>query len=137
MDITEQRLQWPTPIDWFQYKIDHRWDAQLIFHGILRHTWDEVFNLLINYGLNPEDKIVHLNEFYPNWRGLNEETSENMRNWVWTTVLEYLINKSISNGAKAMFVFTWKESMRTFLIKHGFIKIDNDRYVKILSPKKH
>jgi hypothetical protein len=76
--------------------------------------------------------MVHLNEFYPNWRWLDEKISENMRNWLGSTVLEFLINKSIAEWAKAMFVFSGKISMQSFLIKHGFTEAWKYQYIKIL-----
>lgn len=105
--------------DWYQYRIefsnDKEWDAQLIYQFVKNRTWTDVFDVLIKHWLDPNDKMVHLNEFYPNWRGLNELLRKWMRNGVWSKVLDFLITKAIREWAKAMYVLTWRLSMKAFL----------------------
>lgn len=136
MKISEQKLQWKEAIDGYQYKIefpdDIKGDARLIFETLIERIGTYIFQVLVRKGLNKEDKIVQLNEFYPNGKGLDEKNGENMKEGRGTTVLDYLIKKAIAEGAKAMCAFTGKTSMQSFLLKHDFEEVTKYRYIKIL-----
>lgn len=98
MQITEDKLQWENPVDGYQYRIRSsddapEGDAQIIFIYV-HDTLAEVQLVLLSHGLRPEDKIVQLNTFYPNGRGLNEITGEHMRRGVGTVMLDPLYCQS-------------------------------------------
>lgn len=136
MEISEKKLYWQNPVDWYQYKINlpdnRQGDAMLIYQNAKFRVWTEIIKVFTQLGLEPNDKVVHLNEFYPNWRWLNESIWKYMRTGLWTKILKYLIKISKHRKAKAMFVFTWNSSMRNFLLKHWFTKVDDDHYIKML-----
>jgi len=122
MDIKRDRLEWEKPIDGYDYTIDSGKDrpggrAQLIYKTPVQ-TLPEVRYFLFDRGLRPEDKIAHLNEFYPN--GPRPEAFEHMRQGVGGEVLEHLEAEALSEGAKAMYVYSQNLEMRGFLRKNGF-----------------
>ncbi|GEM_PF-5410276 len=138
MKIRGERLQWGNPVDGYQYKIPASGDrpegeAQLIYKRV-SDTLPEVQSILSNHGLQPDDKIAHLNEFYPNGRGRDEEVGEHMREGVGTAALDFLIGQCISQGAKAIYVFSVTSSMQSFLSKKEFETFgpNNCHHVKIL-----
>ncbi len=121
----------------YQYEIrfpDDRWgDAQLILRPIRDYkVHTTVYEALERAGLKPDETLAHLNEFYPNGRALNEETGEHMRESVGSEMLNVTTVDALEMGAKAMFVFTAKKSMRSFLGKKGFAQHGKYRWYKLL-----
>ena len=94
-------------------------DAQVIF-APLASLADHLRAPLLTKGLADTDLLVHLNEFYPNGRALDESEGAHMREGVGTEVLNLLIEEARARGARGMYVFTGKTSMTSFLAKHGF-----------------
>ena len=141
MRIIEEKLQWEKPVDGYQYKIKPseqtpEGDAQLIYKNA-DETIEEVRSVLLAHGLQLGDRIVQLNEFYPNGRGLDEEVGEGMRKGVGTSVLADLEVRAIAQGAKAVYAFSMKPSMQSFLKKMGFEVFGpkNCHHIKILEKQ--
>jgi hypothetical protein len=134
----KEKLNWSAPVDGHSYTFqadDERvGDATLIYKPVERYKNSQrIYRGLIALGLEDSDKIAHLNEFYPNGRGLDEDLAENMRKGFGSTALEHLISESVNEGAKAMYASTDKRSMQRFLEKKGFVHLGDGEYVKQLN----
>jgi len=139
MEIQVEGLQWDEPVDGYHYKIPALKDkpegeVQLIFKRV-SDMLPEVQEVLSAHGLKPEDRIAHLNEFYPNGKGLDEKTGEHMKRGVGTEVLNFLTEQCIAQGARAIYVFSVKPSMRSFLLKKGFETFGSKNWHHILILK--
>ena len=142
MDIKEEGIAWEQPVEGYRYKIvspegtSPTGDAAELIYITANDALAEVRSFLLAHGLAAEDRIVHLNQFYPNGRGLDEATSENMRQGVGGAVLKYLEAKAVEQGARAMYVYTVKISMQNFLSKNGFENPGfKNSYVKIFGEE--
>lgn len=134
----------PFSINVFPDRPDKKGDAQLFFQSLDDMVGsdknDKVAIVFSERDIKPSDIVAHLNEFYPNGRGLDEKKDEHMREGVGTLVLNQLIDEAKANGAKVIYVFTGKVSMVNFLKKHGFECLDAGRnwhrFFKILEVGK-
>ena len=71
-------------------------------------------------GLQPDQTVAHLNEFYPNGMGI-PDTSPLMGHGVGTAALELIVSDAKERGARVMHVFsTGRPGMVTFMEKRGF-----------------
>ncbi|MEK7103688.1 MAG: hypothetical protein AAB870_05050 [Patescibacteria group bacterium] len=141
LKVVKKKLQWENPIDGYQYIFtfpnDILGDAQLIYCQLkdwrYEHSGRDFYKALKVQGLHDGDTIAHLNEFYPNGRGLSEKTSEKMRLGRGLKALNFLIQEAIKKEAVVLYCFSGKDSMQSFLAKHHFTKFNEWRYYKILS----
>lgn len=109
------------PIDWgvdgYQYRILHAdgrtGDAQLLFTR--QNESHTKLNIQADSGL-----LAHINEFYPNGRGLDENSGENMRAGCGSEILNVLLADAAERRAELAYVFTGKPSMQAFLKKKDF-----------------
>lgn len=137
--ISRKELNWNKPVRGHEYTFKEgakEGDAMLIYKSVrdLSFPHSKLRPSLQTMGFQESDIIAHLNEFNPNGRGLDEEIEKNMRQGTGTRALQHLIAEALSNGAKAMYVFTGKRAMRDFLTKHGFQDIGDYFFIKKLIP---
>ena len=120
--VERSEIYWTTGYDYkFIFEEDRpNGDAQLILNRLRSNQSLTKYIGIENLGLNPDDVHAHLNEFYPNGRGLDEQSGEYMRQGIGTEALELIINDALEQNARVMFVYTSKESMIKFLDKNGF-----------------
>lgn len=100
----------------------------------------ELSRILTKKGIKPTDIVVHIKEFFPNGRGLGKNIlSQYERHGFGTEILNFIIKESITEGAKAVYVFTLKDRMANFARKNlkPFDEKDsrNCRFYKILDHK--
>ncbi len=92
-----------------------------VFFGPVRSYQDRaIYTEFQRAGLKPEDMLADIAEFYPNGRDADENTGENMRQGTGTAVLDMISWDATKHGARAVFVYTGRNSMRSFLRKKGF-----------------
>ena len=68
-------------------------------------------------GIQPEDKVVELNTFYPTGR---RSRRQDMGGVVGSMLLERILNDCKSEGVRALFVSTRNKTMKSFVEKNGF-----------------
>lgn len=113
-----------------------RGEAQLIFRPAVEYLKDTSnYAIFAALGLTDQDTVAHLNEFYPNGKGLKEKDAPEMRQGVGSATLEFLMSEAKKQNAKIMLVFSGKQSMQSFLQKKGFTSFGakNLLHVKTLS----
>ena len=139
--VNRMKINWrSSPVDGDQYTFlfpdNIKGDAQLIYQPLsdwtLGYGGKGFYHALSTQGMSDDAVIAHLNEFYPNGRGLNEGTNERMRTGRGSSALSYLWDESIKRKARIMYVFSGAQSMQAFLMKKDFIRFDKLRFYKII-----
>ncbi len=147
MAHTEEKIEWQNPVDAIQYHFTfpenperRPGDAQLFFYVFKdfmpRNRQDLLVQQLEGAGVQPDDLLAHINEFYPNGRGLKEEDTASMAKGVGSQAYEILMQEVTRRGAKAIYAVTatGRKRMEEFLKRKGFNEIGQERglFYKIL-----
>lgn len=95
-------------------------DAEVILKPVSHFGPLGIYEVFQKGELRPDDIAANLNQFYPNGKGLDEKSGKYMRQGVGSMVLERIVEDCLEHDAKVMVAFTGQDSMKSFLLKHGF-----------------
>ena len=134
--ITKNPIEWYKPEIAIQYDIIFNGnrpngDAQLFLRKVSDYEDSIFYQELLSLGVDQDGVLAHLNEFYPNGRGLEDDNPEHQkltRLGIGKTVLEKITNDALEHNAKVMYVFsTGRKSMIDFLEKNDFTICQNQK----------
>lgn len=141
INIHEKPLHISSPLDSYLYKIVSEDGIQGTAEVIdlrLKDCVGVVRRHLTQCGLDPNDVVVKIMEFYPNGElNAHNLNTENMRRGVGSAVLEHVIQNARKRGAKALSVSSFSDSMQSFLTKNGFDSHGSHghEFSKVISPQ--